>query len=297
MKIGVWKTGHEIADTVAEKVFWGFEYLAKPFMMQTGLPGNGGDNKWIVERDTHIGYGILRGMTDVFKASDVAGKPWLHIDRGYFNPGHFDGYYRVSLRGTQQTTGLNKLEPDYDRLNALNLDIKPWRGFDQSKPVLVCPPTDHVMEFFKTRDWLHDKVWIGCYLEKIDPMLTFNAEEAKKIIKGYEAKYVVRDKGDPSPINFNDYSHVMTFNSSVGWQALAAGIPCLSNSRYSIVGAYFADHKKETENLANIQEAERNRLFGIMASLQLTLDEMRAGKIYPLIQKLLGANNERDDNQ
>ena len=53
----------------------------------------------------------------------------------------------VPLCGTQQTFGLDKIEPDYERWDKLGLEILPAkerRGYN-----LVCPPTRFVEDFFK----------------------------------------------------------------------------------------------------------------------------------------------------
>lgn len=257
MKVCVWKTGHAIADIVADAMMDGIPDASLATVY---------DNIW-PNAQVHMAYGILRGIAAIFnECDDALGEPWLNVDRGYFRPNHYDGYYRVSLRGTQQTTGLNKLTPDYERLERLNLDIKPWRGFDNSKPVLVCPPTEHVVKFFKVHDWLEQAAM----------------DLGRNII--------VRGKGSIDSINFHDYSHVVTFNSSVGWQALMAGIPCISDPEHSIVGAWFKDYNSP-ESLSEAQHNTRERLFATMASLQLTLDEMRAGKIWELIQTLLSTSD------
>ncbi len=262
MRVAVWRTGHEIADTVADAVGHGLKISpieTHGFSEQAGLC------------DVNIGYGILRGMEDVFKTSDRFGVSWLNIDRGYINPHHYDGYYRVSLCGTQQTTGLDRLKPDYDRLKAPGVEFKPWRGLDESKPVLVIPPTDYVTQFFKLPKWLP-----SCVIHT-------------------DRKYVVRTKADASPINFDDYSHVVTFNSSIGWQAIAAGIPCISDPTHSFVGAYYKQllggNHNIMDNCAKAQQFTRHELFGCMASLQLTLDEMRAGKIWELMTRLMSSSD------
>lgn len=218
------RTGHPIADTIADSI--------------PDMP-----------LDADIGYGILRGNAEVFKGSPC----WFNIDRGYFHPGHFDGYYRVSLRGTQQTRFWP--EPDYDRMRALRIDTKPWRGFDHSKPVLVVPPTKHVMQFFGLHHWKHP---YG----------------------------VISTKGHAMDINFQDYSYIYTFNSSLGWQALMAGIPCISDTTHSIVGSYF--NNLSLDQLAEAQYVDRERLFAIMSGLQLTLKEMREGKLWTLVEMLYG---------
>jgi len=266
MRVCVWKTGHEIADTVAQEIM----------RSQSGAAHSYRDLRHtecvdVRDHDTHIAYGILRGTADVFRECERLGKPYIHLDRGYFHPGHYDGYYRVSLRGTQQTG--HWLEPDYERLAKLALDIKPWRGFDHSKPVLVCPPTREVSDFFYPGEHGERYTWEKHNFE-------WHIQERHK-----GPGYVWRPKGTATPINFDDYSHVLTFNSSVGWQALAAGIPCVSDPKHSIVGAWF--NHFTTDDLAEAQYSERERLFATMAKLQMTLSEIRDGKLWALIQELL----------
>jgi hypothetical protein len=225
--VKVLRTGHPIADTVANAL--------------RGCP----------DFDGVIGYGILRGNDAELKKA----KHYFELDRGYFKPSHYDGYYRISHRGTQQT--VNWLQPDYERLNALNLPIRPWRGLDPSKPVLVCPPTDDVAAFFGIKPWPTP----------------------------FDRGYVIRKKGDPSSINFQDYNYVLTFNSSVGWQALMAGIPCVSDATHSIVGSYF--NNLALDELSEAQYVEREKLFATMAAHQFTLSEIEQGKAWGLIQHYL----------
>lgn len=241
MRIAVWKTGHEIADRVADSLVKG---LPNAELLPCAT-----ENHRIGEFSTNIVYGILRGAAEVFKGSSR----WFNVDRGYFRPSHYDGYYRISYRGTQQTSGWP--EPDYERLEALKLEIRPWRGFDESKPVLVIPPTGHVFKFFDIQSW--------------------------PVAIGVETPRVVRTKGDTSPIRFEDYNYVLTFNSSVGWQALMAGIPCISDPTHSIVGSWFQDIP--LDSLAEKQLQDRDKLFATMAASQFTLQELEQGKAWSLI--------------
>ncbi len=241
MKTAIWNSGHEIADTVAAAVYIGM----KADIFQTGVFP-------MKAYDTHVGYGILRGMDEVFRSNNN----FFEIDRGYLQPGHFDGYYRVSLRGTQHTGPI----ADWMLQPRLGVEFAPWRGFDYAKPVLIVPPTEHVSKFFRCRDWLAQ-----------------NLDATKP--------YVIRVKGDGTPLNFADYSHVITFNSSLGWQAIQAGIPCLSDTTHSLVGSYY--HNISLDNLAKVQESTRHKLFAIMSNLQLSLQEMRQGALWPLMEKLL----------
>lgn len=251
MRIAVWKTNHPIADTVAEAVYYGlgchsYETISGPIL--TSKIEN------IDRYDIHIGYGILRKMDEVFRECDRQGKPWFCVDRGYFKPGHYDGYYRVSLRGTQQTGGWPS--PDYERWKRLELEIESRPETNRrSGMMLYCPPTLHVAEFFTAQGWV-DSI--------------------------HEMDGVIRHKGDNSPIDWNGFRGVKTFNSSVGWEALRRGIPVESDPLHSLVGAWAKTHDLM---------ATRRELFATMSAMQLTLDEMRSGMLWPLMQKLLDADN------
>lgn len=255
-EIAVYSTGHVIADTVGTAMAAGMDChhieSSSPFPFA----------------DVHIGYGILRKTGEVFKECQKTGAPWFEVDRGYWKPGHYDGYYRISLRGTQHTGAVQDWMLDDTRWRALGVEVKPWRGFDWRKSILICPPTDYFNQFFYCRYWLL-------------------REEALLKIAAVDHKisYVIREKGNPNPINFSDYNYVLTFNSSVGWQALAAGIPCVSDPVHSLVGSHFKNFSLDI--LADAQQHERHKLFAAMSNLQLTLDEMKQGMLWPLMKRLL----------
>lgn len=249
MKICVWRTGHEIADTVAEAMLTGLRRTSYC------LGNNHTSTILNNDYDIHIGYGILRGMGDVFRECDRQGKPWFNIDKGYWKPGHYDGYYRVSLRGTQQTSGWP--DPDWERWEKLGLNVEPWQK--RNGYTLVCPPTDYVETFL--RPGMDN--WLNC--------------------NSYIKDGLVRHKGCERLLDSDlaAASRVIIFNSSVGWESLRRGIPVESDPVHSIVGAWQAKHGTD----------KRKELFATMAGLQLTLDEMRSGKLLPLLQKLLDASS------
>lgn len=255
MKICIWRTGHEIADTVAFAAHAGLKNAII-------IPADELADKHIQHFDLHIGYGILRGMEEVFRECERQAKPWFEIDKGYWRPGHYDGYYRVSLRGTQQTSGWPEL--DWERWENLILDTRPLRHRMEGPPLfypLVCPPTDYVEHFFgmKKWEWLQKTGWD----EKTDWVQ----------IRHKSAGWDLED-------DMQRASRVITFNSSVGWEALRRGISVESDPKHSIVGAWQAQHGTD----------KRRDLFATMAGLQLTLDEMRQGQLWPLMQKLLDAS-------
>lgn len=249
MRIALWHSGHEISDTVCNAIKEGLPQAD----LIWSAPENYAGSEYILGYDLHIAYGILRGCGEVFKQCNRYKKPWINIDRGFWRPNHYDGYYRISLNGTQQTTGLAKLDPDYDRWAQLGLEIEPVK--QNGLYDLICPPTLAVVHFFNapfpTID--HQAIW--------------------------------RDKNCLRPLqsDLDLAKQVITFNSSVGWEALRQGIPVVSDENHSFVGSYL----KQVDTMSQLDIEARRRMFAVMASLQLTLAEIKSGKLWPLIQRLL----------
>lgn len=259
MRPCVWITGHNIADTVGSQIRYGLN--ACPIYYTKDLKPE------IIEaHDVHIAYGILRGCTEVFIECDRKNKPWLEVDKGYWKPGHYDGYYRISLRGTQQTTGLDRLEPDYERWDKLGIEILPHQSREFRKE-LLCPATDYVTDFFSVKT-------------QRNPTLD---------------QILLREKGCSRSLqaDLDGCSFVRTFNSSVGWEALRQGIPVISDSTHSIVGAY----GKLLDTPLHADYEARRRLFGIMAGLQLTLEEIREGLLWPLMKRLMSSSDMMIESQ
>lgn len=247
MKIAIWKTGHSIADTVADALKEGFDGKVQSV---SEIHSGRFDGEAI-----NIAYGILRGTEAVFKQS----RHWFNVDRGYFNPSHFDGYYRISYKGTQARwhEGIPR--------KPIDIKLEPWREYNSKKPILICPPSDYVRQFFGVPD-----DWV---LRAISSLPS-------------GSDIAIRNKGVIDPINWDNYGAVVTFNSSVGWQALQRGIPVLSDPEHSIVGSFYKSHPTLQSLIEKLPKMQDNRvqLFEAMAAHQFTLAEIRAGKAWELIK-------------
>lgn len=177
-----------------------------------------------------IAYGILRH--DEFSGLE----PWFCVDKGFYEAGHYNGNYRIACRGTQ---------PKYSVLGPKSthgLDLEPFRYTGSHS--LICPPTTHVAQFYG----IDETVWL------------LNA------IRQADGKYIIRHKGDSQPIEWDIIRQVITFNSTVGVEALRRGIPVISDPVYSTIGSYTVDIK-------SIDELNRDELFSFMAGHQFRLHE------------------------
>lgn len=256
MKIAVWKTGHPIADTVADALAEGLHGDIWP----TDSIKSTAFGSLMHKYDAHIGYGILRGNTEIFHECQRQGLPYFEVDRGYVNPSHYEGTYRISCRGTQAIwhEGVPR-KPWAGKL-------EPWRT--DGDYVLICPPTEAVCKFFGFPGirWIEQAV-LKCRLTK--------------------DAYKIRYKENTTPIedDLAKAKAVLTFNSSVGWKALQMGIPVFSDPAHSIIGSFFKQ-KLLTQKLQDLPD-NRIEIFESMMAHQFTLEEIKRGEAWSLINHYL----------
>jgi len=188
--------------------------------------------------EINIAYGILRGSGDVFRKSGH----WFEIDKGYWGAAHYDGNYRISYRNTQGV---------YDDVwgeKECGVKLEGWKS--GGSIVLICPPTEHVCRFFG-----------------ID-MITWIKDAVGKC----EGKdYVIRMKEDTWKINWDRIRGIITFNSTLGVEALRRGIPVISDEENSMIGSYYKQ-KCVDYTLENVTKVERMPLFNCMNSHQFKLE-------------------------
>lgn len=129
-------------------------------------------------------------------------------------------------------------------------------GIVQDTLTLIAPPTPDVCQFFgvDAANWLHANLTQNC---------------------------MVKFKSDGAEIPWNEIGLVKTFNSSLGWQALKRGIPCVSDSNHSVIGSYYKyiDTNKEIVNI------NAEPLFTFMEENQFTLKQIENGLAWPLIKR------------
>lgn len=255
MKIAVWKTGHQIADTVVDNFVDYERYSCGSYTSYfttcrfEDLP--------VYNSKAHIGYGILRGMSGIFNACDRLNKPWFNIDNGYMGAGHFHGFYRISYRGTQARWHDGIPEIPHGIL------FEEWKKTGDR--FLIAPPSDHVCGFF-------------------------NVDKTKWLADNQVENSFIREKSDNTLIDWSKIKGVITFNSTIGVEALKRGIPVISDIQHSIIGSYYKYHlidKGLDYNFDNVMEVSRDSLFNGMRGHQFTLTQIRNGDAWSLINHYL----------
>jgi hypothetical protein len=87
--------------------------------------------------DAVFQYGVLRKNNKLRDRCFKQGVDNFLCDNGYFLPGHFDGYYRIT-KNRFQSDGFG--EPKWDRYERLGLEVKPWRKTGDFILITVPPP-------------------------------------------------------------------------------------------------------------------------------------------------------------
>lgn len=110
----------------------GFERLGKPYQLVVGPPSDDGEpfvvwgQEWLAER--------------ILPAAIRSGRPFWHIDNGFWEPGRGrtdrSGYYRLTYRGMTPI-----LLPQTLPLREANIALQPWRM--QGDHVLLAMPGIH----------------------------------------------------------------------------------------------------------------------------------------------------------
>lgn len=256
--ITLWKTGHAINETVVDALQIGSYKLDKSYG-ENGFSIKNTHMKQALRKPiTSMSYGILRGCGELFNDCYDAGVEYWEVDRGYFKPRHFDGYYRISYNNTRA-----KYNPEIakklprDRWDALDINIAPWKEGDAGY-VLLCPPTEHVASFFNLRE---DWVDYAC----------------DRIKQGTDRHIHIRGKHDengPLDMDLEGAHCVFTFNSNVAVEALLKGVPAITMSPDIL---HWNNLVFEMAESPNLKDFDRESLFKFLSYCQFTLEEIKEG--------------------
>lgn len=241
--IYTWHTGHEINEKVSQALHagipqnvlkhteWLANYLASP-------------NKYPA-----IAYGILRGTAEVFAENARHGVTYYEVDRGYINPRHFDGYYRISKNGMQAK--YRDIDYPDDRLKSLKYKRADW--YNPKGIVLVCPPSDFIENHYHLRpgQWESDVV---------------------ELLESQGLPFKVRQKSDNTPLehDLNGARLLCTYNSNVALDAAIKGIPVQ-------VGVNSVLHGWDGANV--------DKLLRFISYNQFTLEEIGSGLAWRLLHE------------
>ena len=135
------------------------------------------------------------------------------IDTGYMQPRTAKNYHRITKNNLQNLGPI--VERDHDRLSRLN-----WRPRTHTpgKNILIVPPSDKVMKFYKQEldEWITETITI--IKKYTDNPITIRLKPARSERVTY----------NPIQKDFNDAYCVVTYNSIAATEALLYGVPAIA---------------------------------------------------------------------
>lgn len=99
--------------------------------------------------------------------------------------------------------------------------------------------------------------------------------------------YIVRNKGETKPIDWDYVRQVVTFNSTVGVEALRRGIPVISDPAHSSIGSY-------TRAINALDNFDREPLFSFLNGHQFKLCERE--RIWGLVNHYISSSAGMTEN-
>lgn len=205
-------------------------------------------------------YGNLRGLGELLELAKRDGREWYYGDNGYFRPGHYEGYYRIT-KNAEQHAGAGGAGPE--RWEKLGKQILPWKK--GGRFIMICPPGEKYAELhgFNRARWL--------------------AETTAAIRRHTDREIVERSKpkkgeaGSSLWASLRDCHAMVTHSSNSAVEALLYGVPVFCTGPCAAAGMGSAD--VSTIETPRYPDDREQWAFNLAAN-QWTLAEMAAGKCW-----------------
>ena len=232
-----------------------------------GAFADGADCPTMTVREWHdrmpVVYGILRGCDQVIKRAEWIGRPWLHIDHGYFQRGHFEGFYRISRNGLQAGGWSEADNTAPARWMNLRMRVKPWRA--AGTHIVVVPPTGPVGSFYG----IDAAAWLSVVMDELDRLT--------------DRPVRVHTKSDETPFRMvlRDAWAVVGFNSNALVAALLDGVPVFTLGPAATVpmGSRFLCE------IEHPPKPDREPWLWWLANQQWRLDEIKSGAAWAALRE------------
>jgi hypothetical protein len=201
-------------------------------------------------------YGNARGLKPLLDRCILEKRDFLYLDNGYFKPGHFNGYFRVT-RNAYMHDGSGIAKPH--RWRALDKMILPWKR--NADFVLVCPPNP----VYASLRGFNAALWLN---------------ETQRVLKEATDREI-RIRLKPGKANSEPLSQALrgchalvTHSSNTAVDSLLAGVPVFCTDKCSASCMGIADLRRIE---APFYPDDRERFCQVLAANQWTLAEMKDG--------------------
>lgn len=204
-------------------------------------------------------YGCSKYTVNVMKTAAGRGTDYYYLDNGYFHPGHYDGYYRVTRNAEQMTSVPADMTPEqWGRWDRLGQTLKPWRRSGAHILVIGQSRTYFELRGIRPGTWLWETVAeLGRVTDR--PLIV-------------RPKPTARTQRRPLEADLAGAWAVVTYSSNVAVEAVVAGIPAV------VLGtAAAAPVSTALEQIETPEHPDRERWVRWLAANQWTLEEIRNG--------------------
>lgn len=222
-KIKIFYTEHFINRTITQFLAKtnGFELL--------------NSNKYEINENIFVSYGILRGNEEKFKSS----KEFVYIDHGFMASSNrkflqnkkthlinFDGYFRLIKNDFYFNKNYTNIDPT--RFNNLNIPLKELNK--EGDLIILSEPSQYTLSFLNIPNWL---------------------EDTKKLIRRYsDREIIIHNKFSKTPLDqiLKKAFAFVSCQSTAGFKSIIEGVP-----------SYFT-HATMSEfgNIAGIENGDLN---------------------------------------
>lgn len=213
-------------------------------------------------------YGALRGLLITLQNAQREGRTWYYADNGYMRRGHYDGYYRVT-RNALQHDGSGTASSD--RWRSLGMTIEPWRT--GGRHIVVCPPS----RLFATLFGFNADHWLR------DVVATIKANTDRPIRVRRKMSWTeVKAPMAPLQEDLQNAWALVTHSSNAAVEAAMAGVPVFATDQCGASRVALSDVTKIEKP---IRPDDREEWLSVLAANQWTLDEMRSGLCWRMLQE------------
>ena len=240
---------------------------------------NGAESTWEAEENTDstlIIRGLGGGSQKAIKRCWAEGRPFYAIDTGYFGNGKHKTWHRITYNALQNMNQM--IERDATRLE---LQLKQswkdiYKPFTPGSKILVCPPSDKVMNMF---DQGTAEQWTTKLVTQLKTLTDRPIEIRLKPIRSER----ISTKTIQEALQDNVHC-LITYNSIAATEALMEGKPAIT------LGPNAAQLICETD-LANLETPKipsKDEMYAFLTHLsysQFTQLEMEDGTAWKILQE------------
>jgi hypothetical protein len=202
-------------------------------------------------------YGQLRGLKPLLDEAIAEKREWYYADNGYFRPGHYHGYYRITRNAFQHDGSGAASAQRWERLGK---PLLPWRR--SGSGVLVCSPgaTFASLHGFDSAQWVRETI------------ATLKAHTDRPIVVREKPNKGQRGRGLLEELK--DCHALVTHSSNSAVEALLFGVPVFCTAPC----AASAMAEKDLTRVESPARPEgREQWAWNLAANQWTLTEMKNG--------------------